>query len=73
METVDVGYDRHFKGNLYKVITVAMNTENEEMMVIYQAMYGARMMWCRPLKDLISKVDKLKYPDSKQEYRFEKV
>ena len=27
---------RHFKGNLYEVLAVAMHTETEEMMVVYQ-------------------------------------
>ena len=72
-DTVDVGYYRHFKGNFYKVLMVAKHTETEEMMVIYQAMYGERTIWCRPLKDFISKVDKTKYPDCKQEYRFERA
>lgn len=64
---------RHFKGNLYKVIEIAKNTETNEMMVVYQALYGDYGIFVRPLDMFLSKVDKEKYPDATQEYRYEKV
>ena len=44
------GIYRHFKGNLYKLITVALDSETLEEMVVYQALYGNCGYWVRPLK-----------------------
>ena len=43
------GLYRHYKGNYYKVIAVAQHSENEEELVIYQALYGEKGLWARPL------------------------
>lgn len=61
---------RHFKGNLYEVISIAQHTETEEMMVIYSEVKGEKT-YARPLEMFISKVDKEKYPEVLQVYRFE--
>ena len=62
---------RHFKGNRYQVITVATHTETEEKLVIYQALYGEGGIFARPLDMFMEKTDKVKYPDVKQEKRFQ--
>lgn len=61
---------RHFKGNLYEVLAVAMHTETEEMMVVYQEVDGEKI-YARPLDMFVSNVDQEKYPDALQTYRFE--
>lgn len=42
-------YYRHFKGNIYRVLHIARHSETLEEMIVYQAMYGERGIWVRPL------------------------
>lgn len=67
------GIYQHFKGNKYKVLLIAKNTETEEDMVVYQALYGDYGYFVRPYSMFVSEVDHEKYPDVKQRYRFEFV
>ena len=41
-------YYRHFKGNKYKLLGIAKDSETQEKMVVYQALYGEGEMWVRP-------------------------
>ena len=73
---------RHFKREwvsqetseyLYKVLAFAQHTETGERLVIYQALYAPFKICARPYAMFMSLVDRDKYPDVKQTYRFEKL
>jgi hypothetical protein len=46
---IKLGKYQHFKGNFYQVLHVAKHSETEELMVVYQPLYGERGIWVRPL------------------------
>lgn len=71
---------RHFKREnvdpksaeyLYKILAFASHTETGEKLVIYQGLYPPYKTCARPYDMFMSEVDREKYPDVKQKYRFE--
>ena len=73
MREFKTGTYRHFKGREYEVIDMAIHSETREMFVVYKALYGDFKTFIRPYDMFMSKVDKEKYPDIKQKYRFEYI
>lgn len=73
-KTVNAGeFYKHFKGQIYQVRALAENSEDNTPMVVYQAMYAPFKIWVRPLSMFLEKLDKEKYPDAAQDYRFERI
>lgn len=60
---------RHFKGNEYLVLHLARHSETEEEMVVYQALYGERGIWVRPLEMFLDQ----KEVEGKMVNRFEEI
>lgn len=65
------GIYRHFKGDYYIVEGVGIHSETKEKYVIYKGLYGNNEVYLRPLDMFLEKVDRVKYPNVKQEYRFQ--
>ncbi len=63
---------KHFKGKEYKILALANHSETWEELVIYQEVGNPSHCCARPIDMFFSKVDKDKYPEVLQEYRFEK-
>ena len=70
---------KHFKGHIYRVISIGYDSENydennpdKSRLVVYENV-DTKEVWIRPYDMFNSLVDKEKYPDIKQEYRFEEI
>jgi len=63
---------KHFKGMEVIVEIIAKDTETLEPLVVYKHI-GKDEYWVRPYDMFNSEVDKIKYPDVKQKYRFEEI
>ena len=68
MTEVPNGRYRHYKGNLYDVVGLALHSETEEALVIYQPVGGSQL-WARPLSMFVETVE----VDGKRVPRFDLV
>lgn len=68
---------RHFKGGVCEIIAVATHSETGEPMVVYKCDACVtdynNGIWVRPRSMFLSIVDREKYPDVKQDCRFELI
>ncbi len=62
---------RHFKGDYYLTEDVARDSETGDSVVIYRKLYEDGSLWVRPIHMFLAEVDREKYPDCTQKYRFE--
>ncbi len=46
----------HFKGNRYRLVHSALDSETGERMAVYQALYGGQQWWVRPERMFFGKV-----------------
>jgi hypothetical protein len=57
---------KHFKGDNYLVLDIVIDSETNEEMVLYQALYDDKKLWCRPYDMFFDEVNK-----NGQKLRFE--
>ena len=60
------GIYRHYKGNLYQVLSTGRHSETEEWMVIYKTLYSDASIWVRPFDNFTGMVE----VNGKMEKRF---
>ncbi|WP_317312096.1 DUF1653 domain-containing protein [Clostridium thermobutyricum] len=64
---------KHFKGKLYLVVDIVKHSETMQELVLYKALYGEFGLFVRPKEMFLSEVDKIKYPNCNQKYRFQLI
>lgn len=69
---------RHFKNKDYKILAVGHHSETGGKMVVYRLYLPTTNVddiepCIRPLEMFMSEVDREKYPDVEQTYRFERA
>ena len=68
--SVEPGFYKHFKGNIYEVIGIGKHSETGEELVVYKGLYhgphGYGAMWIRPVSMFLEIIER----DGKKMERF---
>lgn len=73
MDHVEIGKTyRHFKGTYHQVLNVALDSETQERMVVYNHKDDGQV-WVRPEKDFLEEIPERADNITGQKYRFEKI
>lgn len=67
------GIYKHFKGDYYLVEEIAKDSNTLEDIVIYRKLYDDGSCWVRPIDDFLGEINKEKYPNTEQKYKFELI
>ena len=62
---------KKFQDYLYQIVGKALDTETEKQVVVYRKANDHSKMFVRPLDNFLEDVDTTKYPNAKQQSRFE--
>ena len=63
---------RHFKGHVYEIVCIGKDAETTNDVVVYKNVHNGDI-WVRDKAEFLSEVDKEKYPQVSQRYRFEEL
>ena len=68
-------YKYYITGLLYTIIAIAKDVKTDETMVVYRLLYDGDdvVPYVEPISEFMGVVDKSKYPNGKQHYRYEFV
>ena len=73
MDHVEVGkVYRHFKGTYHQVLNIALDSETQERMVVYNHKDNGQI-WVRPEKEFLEEIPKRSDNTTGQKHRFEKI
>ena len=69
IEEGKIRYFQHFKGGKYRFVHTAFDSETQERVVVYQALYGDRQFWVRPERMFFEIIER----DNKRFNRFTEI
>lgn len=61
MNNLEGKYYQHFKGGKYRILHEGKDSETQEPVIIYQALYGTHDIWVRPKSMFFEQVERDNY------------